>query len=467
MDNLDTVPTVTRDTIFIGHANPQDNEFTLWLYHKLTNEGYKVACDLVNLTGGESDFWKTLQDILENQTCKYLLVFSKTAFTKQGVIDEWEQVRAIGKRESIKDFVGLVKIDDVPFDQRIGTVTMNQFRFDKSWAYGLKNLIKKLHIDKVPRQDSSLSLNNWLKNKFAVSSGLVKKREKFHSNWVRITSIPDSIHFFKYSNAKQAEAILFEVDSFPVIKHDDYLITFLDKLPTESIKHGLTIEPKTHFVVNSQKCHEYFEKNDFPNYHDLRRFLVRLLKSSFSHYLRNLGLLEYQLSGKNSCYYYRNNFRPDNRIFYDFEGKKTRKDLVGIYYETSFWHYAVSFRPLFHPYFCFSIKGHLVFSGDGIKTWEDKNEQHSARRNKGKRFYNAEWRSMLLAFLQSLNEEDPVIKLPGNFSKNIEIEKCPIKFYSSVGYVDPKEKGREVPIDFYDDENEGGDDNLETEYEGE
>jgi hypothetical protein len=114
-----------RDTIFIGHANPEDNEFTLWLYHKLTNEGYKVACDLINLTGGEADFWKTLQDILDNQTCKYLLVFSKSAFKKQGVIDEWEQVRAIGKREGINDFVSLVKVDDVAFSARIGTVTIN------------------------------------------------------------------------------------------------------------------------------------------------------------------------------------------------------------------------------------------------------------------------------------------------------------------------------------------------------
>jgi hypothetical protein len=458
---------VTRDTIFIGHANPEDNEFTLWLYHKLTNEGYKVACDLVNLTGGESDFWKTLQDILENQTCKYLLVFSKTAFSKQGVIDEWEQVRAIGKRENIKDFVGLVKIDDVPFDQRIGTVTMNQFRFDKSWASGLRNLTKKLHLDSIPKQNSSLSLNNWLKNKFTDSSaGLIKKREKFHSNWIKIVGIPESIHFFKYSNEKQAEAILKEVDTFPVIRHDDYLITFLEELPTQSLKYDLTIEPKTHFSVSTRKCHEYFSDNTFPNFHDLRRFLVRLLKSSFSIYLNHFGLLGYELSGKNSAYYYPKDFRPENRVFFEFEGKRTRKDLVGIYYETSFWHYAVSFRPLFHPFFCFSIKSHIVFSNDGIKTWEDKDEQHSARRNKGKRFYNAEWRAMLLAFLHSLNETESIIKLPGNPSVSVEIEKCPIEFYSKIGYTDP-EKGREVPIDFYDDEEGDKDDNFETEYEGE
>ena len=152
-----------RETIFIGHANPEDNDFTLWLYAKLSNEGYKVACDLVSLTGGESDFWKELQNLLENKTCKYLLVFSKHAFKKQGVIDEWEQVRSLAKKLNSNDFIYLIKYDDVPFDARIGTNTMNQFRFDKSWARGLKDLIFKLNKDQVPKQTNNpYSLNEWL-----------------------------------------------------------------------------------------------------------------------------------------------------------------------------------------------------------------------------------------------------------------------------------------------------------------
>lgn len=452
-----------RDTIFIGHANPEDNEFTLWLYHKLSYEGYKVACDLVNLTGGESDFWKTLQDILENQTCKYLLVFSKSAFKKQGVIDEWEQVRAIGKREKITDFVSLLKIDDVPFDQRIGTVTMNQFRFDKSWADGLKNLTKKLYFDGVPRQHSALSVNDWLKNKYTTSfAGLKKVEEKYHSNWIEIDSIPPLIFFHKYANATQAETILKEIDTYPIIQHDNYLITFLEALPKESFGNDFEIIPKSIVQIKTSKCFEFYPEKDFPDFHDLRRFVVRLLKQAFYLYLKNLGLGEYGLSSKNSCFFYAKDFRPDNRVFFEFEGKKTRKDLVGEFFE-SFWHYAISIRPLYHPFFCFAIKGHLVFTDDGIKTWTDKDKQHSARRNKGKRFFNKEWRSMMLAFLHSLSGDGSKIVLPGNENVSIEVNKEPIVFYSEIGYTDPVEKGREVPIDYYEDEEEIKD-NLESEY---
>lgn len=461
--------TPQRDTLFIGHANPEDNEFTLWLYHKLANEGYEVACDLVSLTGGESDFWKTLQDILETKTCKYLLVFSKKTFKKQGVIDEWEQVRAIAKKHHQSDFVSLLKIDDVAFDDRIGTVTMNQFRFDKSWAGGLKSLMKKLHLDQVPRKTSPLSLNDWLKNKFTTeSAGLKRKEEKYHSNWIEIVKTPQTIQFFRYANDTQAKAIHEEIDTFPVIQHDSYLISFLKTLPTESIKHKITLEPKEVFSLDTAKCHNYFDDVTFPNFYDLRNFMVRLLKESFSLYLSRNGLIRYSLSSNNNCFYYPQGFRPENRIHFQFNGKNTRKDLVGDYYD-SFWHYAISFRPLYQPYFCFAIKGHLVFSEDGFQTWDDKNKQHSARRDKGKRFFNKEWRSMLLAFLHSLNAGDATIHLPGNETDGIDIMKEPMVFYGEIGYSDPKDKAREVPIDFFEkeDEEEGPSGNFESQYEHE
>jgi len=90
-----------RDTIFIGHANPEDDEFTLWLLARLKNEGYDVECDHTVLIGGEDDYWKILQDLLDNRARKYLLVLSEHTFKKQGIIDEWEQAKAIAKRTAV------------------------------------------------------------------------------------------------------------------------------------------------------------------------------------------------------------------------------------------------------------------------------------------------------------------------------------------------------------------------------
>jgi hypothetical protein len=101
-----------RDAIFVGHATPDDNEFTLWLQSKLKNEGYNCECDLSLLLGGEADYWKNLQEFLENRTIKYVLVVSNTTFSKNGVLDEWEHCKSIEKQHNLIDFIIPVKIDN-------------------------------------------------------------------------------------------------------------------------------------------------------------------------------------------------------------------------------------------------------------------------------------------------------------------------------------------------------------------
>ena len=54
-----------RDTLLLSHANPEDNEFTLWLALQLANEGYSVWCDLTKLLGGEV-FWDDIEEADQN-----------------------------------------------------------------------------------------------------------------------------------------------------------------------------------------------------------------------------------------------------------------------------------------------------------------------------------------------------------------------------------------------------------------
>jgi len=47
-----------RDTLFISHATPQDNDFAIWLASRLEMLGYKTWIDKNGLLGGEK-FWQT------------------------------------------------------------------------------------------------------------------------------------------------------------------------------------------------------------------------------------------------------------------------------------------------------------------------------------------------------------------------------------------------------------------------
>ncbi|MHB1565857.1 MAG: toll/interleukin-1 receptor domain-containing protein [Acidiferrobacter sp.] len=48
------ITSVKRTLIFISHATPEDNDFTLWLGARLASAGYSVWSDVTKLIGGET-----------------------------------------------------------------------------------------------------------------------------------------------------------------------------------------------------------------------------------------------------------------------------------------------------------------------------------------------------------------------------------------------------------------------------
>ena len=94
-----------KNVIFISHANPEDNPFADWLFAQLTLAGYNCWCDTQRLYGGERDFSEEIQNILQNNTCKFLLILSKKTFTIDFVVDEYEFARSLAKSNGIKDFI--------------------------------------------------------------------------------------------------------------------------------------------------------------------------------------------------------------------------------------------------------------------------------------------------------------------------------------------------------------------------
>ena len=73
----------TKKLIFISHANPNDNDFTIWLSARLASDGYEVWSDLTHLVGGEV-FWKDIDESLRQYTIKFISVLSPVSVTKRG-----------------------------------------------------------------------------------------------------------------------------------------------------------------------------------------------------------------------------------------------------------------------------------------------------------------------------------------------------------------------------------------------
>jgi hypothetical protein len=140
-----------RDTILLSHANPEDNEFTLWLALQLANEGFRVWCDLTKLLGGEI-FWDDIEGVIRDRAAKVIYILSRSSNSKDGPLRELHLAQSLPRREKLRDFVIPAHIDDLPYSEvTIELTRVNSIAFGKSWASGLATLLQKLETDAVPK----------------------------------------------------------------------------------------------------------------------------------------------------------------------------------------------------------------------------------------------------------------------------------------------------------------------------
>ena len=93
-----------REALFISHANPEDNAFTLWLGAKLSALGYEVFADVLRLRGGD-DWERILEEAIRAKAAKVLLVATPHGVQKRGVRNEITIAAQTAKRIGDNQFV--------------------------------------------------------------------------------------------------------------------------------------------------------------------------------------------------------------------------------------------------------------------------------------------------------------------------------------------------------------------------
>src|SRR6516225_1339972 len=93
-----------REALFISHASPEDNPFTLWLGAKLTALGYQVFADLLRLRGGD-DWERILENAIREKAAKVLLVATPHGVQKQGVRNEIATATQTAKKIGDHEFI--------------------------------------------------------------------------------------------------------------------------------------------------------------------------------------------------------------------------------------------------------------------------------------------------------------------------------------------------------------------------
>ena len=448
-----------RDTLLLSHANPEDNEFTLWLVLQLANEGYRVWCDLTKLLGGEV-FWDDIEAVIRTRTAKVLYVLSRTSNGKDGPLRELQLAQSLARRESIQDFVIPLHIDDLPYGEvTIELTRVNATPFENSWAEGLATLLRKLEEDAVPKDPSfnRTAVNGWWRSQFSGTQGVRNEPESVFSNWFKVEDLPTTLFEHKIGRHQPG---LVDFDAQPLPYPGVWLnpLSVLTFAAEGDFKDYLS---PSFFVDHSRAIllDDFLAGRDMLA--DGPKYLAQILRLAWDRAVRT-KLPAYESADARSCYYFKKGTVADDTVsFVGANGKKGYRGVVG--YKTlmggrlRYWHYGLSAKPIIRPETLLLVKGHVFFSDDGLNLWTNKDQMAKARRNQCKNWWNDEWRDRMYAAIAHLASSGEKVVFPLGATASFSISKQPIQFESPVSYLEPGEVVKDDDLGDYDFEEEDAD----------
>lgn len=421
-----------RDTLFISHANPEDNDFTLWLGAQLRRSGYRVWSDITDLKAGEN-FWDSIEDVIRNRAAKVIVVLSKNAENRHGLLDEVNLAVTVERTEKLRDFVIPIKLDHTAFsDVRANLARKHIITFSGGWTTGLSLLLSALRTDRVPIQDSlgPALLSDWWDSVRTPKYVVESTPERLVSNWLAIVDVPKQIHLYSQTSKSLA---LGGRKAFPFFQSDNLLGTFASPTLLENL--GVSSEILTLRAI--------LETDDFLQGHtvglykfarrDAQNHFTSLLRESWNYYAFSRGLLPYELSSGKICWYFPFGLIEGDQVRNsDANSPWRRKALYGLSKVRNVgWHFALEARFAFGPMKRLFFIEHVVFTTNGKTPLDSKEKMHRLRRSFCKNWWNDRWRDLFLASCHWLSNGQSTIRLiPGLDS--LSVSSIPISLESPV-----------------------------------
>jgi hypothetical protein len=425
---------MSRETVFLSHANPEDNIFAGWLAAKLSLEGYRVWCDLRSLVGGEDDFWGEIEKVIRNETAKFIFITSHESIVKRGT--KRELALADGVR-GVNNFVIPISAQDIDYRTELPAEISRSLLIDfrVSWAIGLSSLLKKLVEDSIPRAETSpLSSASrfWQEGQQIIASTVTTERERHWTNWFPL-ELPESIYVVK------------DIPGFPIknqtVVHSGFRYSFspFPQEPSVSLFGSKDTESKVTTQMITSGMH--FESNNHSiSVFAAKKALVQLCNCLIERGLQKKGLMVYPRATGSNIYYVNHSSKVPMKLY-----KRLYRNLCGNYNGTE-WHYGVSIATVLTPIPHVVIKNHVIFTKN--KQVLDNSRQISARRHVCRMWFNDRWRDLLLALMLSLSDDqkatEPKISIDTDADEKLFISAMPIPCYSSIGYIEPVRYGASI-----------------------
>ena len=140
------MPLFNPTHLFISYAI-EDVVLAEWLARKLASQGYAVWIDRLKLLGGEP--WPQDIDVaIKERTFRMIALLSSDSLKKPNPSKERTLALNISRSRGIPDFLIPLKVDSVELDWL--TTDLTYIPFNKGWAEGWRQLLKKLHALHAP-----------------------------------------------------------------------------------------------------------------------------------------------------------------------------------------------------------------------------------------------------------------------------------------------------------------------------
>ena len=188
---------IERDHLFISYAI-EDSALAEWLTLKLTNEGYLVWCDKIQLFGGES-YPRDIDIAIRKKTYRFIALLSKYSINKPNPRRERTLAFKLGD-ERKEDFLIPINVDGMKSTELDWmTIDRTYISFYNNWREGLQQLLNKLSLVNTPK--FLINGKNNVAAYFLERSFIKHEKETLCTNCLNIIQIPKRIMKYKI-NAK-------------------------------------------------------------------------------------------------------------------------------------------------------------------------------------------------------------------------------------------------------------------------
>lgn len=407
---------MTRQRVFISHANPADNDAAAWLAAKLTVLGYSVWVDVEKLKGAET-IWREIEPVLRNQCRSLILLLSRSTFGNDGLLRqgvEREMELGLTLEREYPEFVLPWILDDLPFQQLPIQIHGRMSIPERRWSSALTRILEYLDSIGIEPSDNPSEASQLLRQLLISEEiGLVQQETRYDINRIQCRELPQNIFSVVDDHLVSSEMV-----SGAVFAGRRFSFHSMQG-PTRLFGHDMPIAFSMQDALK-EGIGQYELSST-----DVKRLVVELVRKSLQSDLRRRGLHELPRSNRSSILIFNKETVPSGKVSVKLpeNSRRSNRNVWGTH-KNLFWHLGVEISVGFSDRCYVTLIPHIVFTKDSISEpldtdpKQDRRKQHQKRRSLAKMWFNDKWRGFyypLLAFWRS-DAEEIVVECSGNTS---------------------------------------------------